>query len=73
MMSLAWKLSEDGEAVDVFDFHPTTRQLTLRRRFNFKKKMTAEDARKFVEANYPADTADVRIAADSLGRFLHKR
>lgn len=52
-MKFAWRLSEDGKAMDVFSFDPITRQLKQQHRLQFTKPQTEEGARKAFEVIYP--------------------
>jgi hypothetical protein len=73
MEDIVWKLSDGKESVTVYDVDPSTRQLIVRKTFWFTRAMSVEDARRFVESNYPTDTSDVRLAADSIGRFTARK
>lgn len=66
-MSIAWRLSNNGHLLEIFEVDPNTRKMTLLVPVKCKNPLTEEAARKYVESNYPKAGSPVQLAAEALG------
>ena len=67
MESIAWRLLNDGHLLEIYKVNHTTRQMTLILPLRRSQRMTDEEAKKYVDDNYPESGSAVRMAAEVLG------
>lgn len=69
MATFAWKLVQNGRAVEIYEVDPATRALAMRNLITFKKVMSSAEVTKFVEDHYPdKEFHEIRLAAETVAR-----
>lgn len=55
MGDIAWRLVDNGYAVVVYDVHPMTRQVSVRRKIKFRHPVNEAEALCFINATFPRE------------------
>jgi hypothetical protein len=66
MEQYVWRILNGGHLLEIFEVDSKTRQARLLLHLKRAKPMTIEEAKKYMDDNYPNGSA-VRIAAEVLG------